>query len=180
MSKLKFDRVVVFDLEATCWATEEERQLTPSEIIEIGACFLNIKTGDITNKTRYIIRPKVMNISEYCTKLTGHTIDSLKKGIPFVDACNKFRKEFGTGNKISAAYGNDLDSLNKECIHYGNIIPLSDSYINICHLFALKNKNSKVSLVQALEKIGEVFEGTQHHADDDAFNAAKVLKSILQ
>jgi len=179
MSNIRLDKVIVFDLEATCWATEEEQRLTPSEIIEIGACLLDVRTGEISKKTRYIIRPKVLEISQYCTDLTGHTVDSVKKGIPFSDACNKFKKEFGTTNKISAAYGNDISSLDKECQRYGIVNPLSSSYINISHLFALKYKNSKMSLEQALKKIDEQFEGTPHHGDDDALNAAKLLRKIL-
>lgn len=188
MSKIRLDRVIVFDLELTCWATKEEQASRRSEIIEIGACLLDIKTGDINNKTRYIIRPYklkqriwdgTLNISQYCTDLTGHTIETLKAGIPFGDACNKFKKEFGTSNKICAGYGEDYGGLDTECIRFGITNPLSGSYINICHLFALKNKSSEVSLEQALEKIGDEFEGTQHRADDDAYNAAKILRSIL-
>jgi inhibitor of KinA sporulation pathway (predicted exonuclease) len=179
MSNVRLDKVIVFDLEATCWATEDERRLTPSEIIEIGACLLDVRTGEISKKTRYIIRPKVLEVSQYCTDLTGHTIESLKKGIPFTDACNKFKKEFGTTNKICAAYGGDRARVDTECQRFGVLNPLSTEYLNISHLFALKYKNSKVSLEQALKKIGEEFEGIPHHGDDDAYNAAKVLRNIL-
>ena len=179
MSNIRLDKVIVFDLEATCWATEEERRLTPSEIIEIGACLLDVRTGEISKKTRYIIRPKVLEVSQYCTDLTGHTVETLKKGIPFGDACNKFKKEFGSTNKICAAYGNDFVTMDTDCYRHEIINPLGAEYLNICHLFALKYKSSKVSLEKALEQIGEVFDGTPHHGDDDAYNAAKVLRKIL-
>jgi inhibitor of KinA sporulation pathway (predicted exonuclease) len=182
MSNLRLDKVVVFDLEATCWATKEENDVYRSDIIEIGACLLDVRSGEITKKTNYLVRPydlKQAYISEYCTNLTGHTYESLKKGIPLEDACNKFKKEFGTSGKICAAYGNDYDKVKMDCGAFDIANPLSSEYLNICHLFALKNKSSKVSLAKALELIGSAFEGTQHRADDDAFNAAKVLRSIL-
>jgi len=180
MSNIRLDKVLVWDLEALCFATKEEQGDQTNDIIEIGACILDVHTGEILNKNRYVVRPQLLKVSEYCTKLTGHTIDTLKQGIPFVDAANKFVKEMGPKSKICAAYGDDEVAFEKECVKFGITSSLSGSYLNICHLFALKHKKTgRVGLEATLKMIGKEFVGIPHRADDDAWNAAVVLKSLL-
>lgn len=103
--KLKIDRVVIVDCEATCWATKEEQGTLASEIIQIGACSLCLNTGEIEKTKSYIVKPHNFQLSEYCTNLTGLTTKIVKSGMPFKDACNKIVKDFGTKNRVWASYG---------------------------------------------------------------------------
>ncbi len=43
MGTMNFDKIVVVDIESTCWETKEEQGNQPMEIIEIGACVLDVK-----------------------------------------------------------------------------------------------------------------------------------------
>ena len=48
-SKTKFNEIIILDLEMTC--DENGQTIEDQEIIEIGGCFLNIKTHEISNCT---------------------------------------------------------------------------------------------------------------------------------
>lgn len=179
--KLKIDRVVIVDCEATCWATKEEQGTLASEIIQIGACSLCLNTGEIEKTKSYIVKPHNFQLSEYCTNLTGLTTKIVKSGMPFKDACNKIVKDFGTKNRVWASYGTgDRKMFESECILKQAIYPFNDCHIDVSILFHLKYFiKDRMSLEVALEKIGKKFEGKQHNADWDAYNTAVLLFGIL-
>src|SRR3989344_1762331 len=117
-SKIKLDRIVVVDLEATCWKYSPlEGQV--SEIIEIGACSLNMENFEIENRSSYVVKPRFSKVSEYCTELTTLTPRQVNQGIPFGDAVNIFKKEFGIKNRSWASWGNgDKNLFLKNCELY--------------------------------------------------------------
>jgi len=181
MGTKRFDKVVVVDIEATCWEPREEQGDQPSEIIEIGVCVLDAKTLDISRKHSYIIRPTHSQISEFCTQLTGHTWKSVKGGMRLDHACNRLAKEYGTKNRIWASWG-DSDRLHfrAECEAKGASYPFGEAHINVSDLFALAmGSSTRISVTNALGMLGKTFEGRQHCGADDAYNTAIVLKFLL-
>ena len=68
MSKIKYNEIIVVDLEATCWDTPEEQAKFTSEIIEVGICVLNIFTGEITKTAGLIVKPRQSKISPFLRK----------------------------------------------------------------------------------------------------------------
>lgn len=178
------DKIIVIDLECTCWedgkAPEGERQ----EIIQIGACSLVVETGLVINKTSYLTKPKESKISEYCTNLTGITPAMAKSAMPFKDACNKLVKEFGPRNRVWASFGiGDKTMFEFECVQKQARYPFSETHIDVSTLFHLKHKirGGGVSLIRALELcVGSQFVGKQHSADDDAYNTALLLAHLLK
>jgi len=182
MGNKRFDKIVVIDIEATCWEPREEQGDQPSEIIEIGVCVLDTKLLDISRKRSYIVKPKLSKISAFCTQLTGHTPKSMKGGIPFGDACNKLAKEYGTKNRVWASWG-DSDRLHfrKECAEKGAEYPFGEAHINLSDLFVLSMGESKrVKVSNALDMFGMKFEGKPHRGDDDAYNTARVFGRLLE
>ena len=182
-SKNKLDKIVVVDLEATCWMPRESQpQGMRSDIIEIGACFLDCQTGKVSQKTSYIVKPANSNISEFCTELTTLTQEQVNKGIPYGDACNKLAKEFGTRNRVWASWGDyDRKHVDRDCNFYAAKYPFGSRHINAKTLFSLVNGLKKeLGLRRALEYYDMEFKGTQHRGHDDAFNIAKVLWKTLK
>lgn len=178
----KLNSIVVVDLEATCQLNEEDwGRGERSDIIEIGACMLNLQSGKVTQKTSYIVKPRNSSISEFCTELTTITQEQVNRGIPFGDACNKLAKEFGTRNKLWASWGDyDRKHFYKDCEHYGARYPFGPRHLNAKTLFSLMNGlNREIGLRAALEYYDIEFKGTQHRGHDDAFNTAKVLWKTL-
>jgi inhibitor of KinA sporulation pathway (predicted exonuclease) len=68
MEKAGLDKIVVVDLETTCWEKRERGQMM--EVIEMGLCSLDIGSGDITDRQSILVRPVYSMVSEFCTKLT--------------------------------------------------------------------------------------------------------------
>lgn len=169
------------DLETTCYEfgfPEGESK----EIIQIGACLLDLGRDEIKNKKSYIVRPYDSKISEYCSQLTGITWDTAKFGMRFDHARNKMCKDFGTKSKVWAAWGEgDRLEFEKACVRWNIEYPFSDEFLNINTLFSMKYKvKSRINLKRALEMCDLKFEGQPHRADDDAFNTARILREILK
>jgi len=182
MGNRKLDKIVVLDLEATCWNDPKEQGIQPSEIIEIGACFLDVKTGERSNKTSYIVRPKQSTVSAFCSSLTTLTQADVDKGIPFINAINKFKHDFGLASRVWGSWGDyDRKMLISECSKHGIDYPLKQTHLNIKTLHALKNKLSKeLGLGAAITNLAWVFDGTQHRGADDAWNIAAVLWELIK
>jgi len=182
MGTKRFDKIVVVDIEATCWEPREEQGDQPSEIIEIGVCILDTKTLDISRKHSYIVRPKHSEISDFCTQLTGHTWKSVKGGMQFGDACNKLAKEYGTKNRVWASWG-DCDRLHfmAECATKRANYPFGHAHINASDLFSLMmGSSTRISVTNALKMIGTEFQGQEHRGCDDAYNVAVLLRYMLE
>lgn len=180
MGKFRNDKVIVVDLEATCWESDPPQgQVT--EIIEIGLCNYNVDSGLIEDKTSYIIKPRHSEVSEYCTNLTSITPQMVKGGMPFFDACNKIIKEFGPKTRVWASFGEDKTQFEDNCKLYNVEYPFGIRYINIQTLYSLKHSLSKeCGLDTILELHNIIFEGTRHRGCDDAYNTAKILHHCLK
>lgn len=187
-------RVIVVDLEATCWETREEQGVQPNEIIEIGACELVVKTGKIDKLTSIAVAPRFTKITPFCEQLTGWTQAAIDaEGLDIAVALSEFDKIFqpdettiwasfgeydrwklsNTGSKGLSMYEPSLD-LSK------NPFSRMRSHMNVKTLMGLKYKlGREMGLGKALHHIGEKFEGRPHNGGDDSYNIAKVLRKVL-
>jgi inhibitor of KinA sporulation pathway (predicted exonuclease) len=177
------DRIIVVDLEATCWEDEKIPEGSSIDIIEIGVCNLNIQTSTITDKQSIYVIPERSLITDFCARLTGITPEIIaEKGISFSSACQKITDEYSPMGRAWASFGQfDQFQLQKQCTELNVKFPFGQTHLNIKSLFALKKKftNAK-GLTKALKIINEPFEGTHHCGADDAYNAAKILREILK
>ena len=113
------DKIIVFDLEATCWEGREN-SYKPREIISLGACILELKSLKIVDKFHMICKPERTDISEYCTRITGITKEQAENGVEFEFMCKSVMEKFKTKSYPCAAWGQDSEKLyydcrNKEC-----------------------------------------------------------------
>lgn len=174
--------VLVLDLEATCWDTPEARENNVSEIIEIGVCVLDMKSGNISRPKGILVKPTASKVSEFCTRLTTITPDLLdKEGVTLRRAVDELIDAYGSPNRIIAAYGAyDGRFLKESCVKEGIRNPLSREYLNVSMLSSMKFKTGrKLGLAKSLQLAGLPFEGTHHRGVDDAVMTAKLLYSIL-
>lgn len=92
---LSFDYVIVIDFESTCWDTKDKQSKWQNlaEIIEFPAVLLNLKTGKIEDEFHQYVMP-VENpiLSEFCTKLTGITQETVNSGIPLGTCIMLFKR----------------------------------------------------------------------------------------
>lgn len=177
----KLDKIVVVDLEATCWDGLPPEGMT-SDIIEIGVCLLDIQTGEITDNRGILIKPERSEISEFCTSLTTITPTLIEsEGISFKDACSILKKQYQSQDRVWASYGAyDFKQVTKQCKDLGIGYPFSPSHINVKVLFGLKHKLSVLQgMSEALQTLQIPLEGTHHRGVDDAKNIAKILRTLL-
>ncbi len=80
----KLDKIIVVDVESTCWMGEPPIGQM-NEIIEVGVSTIETSNLSIIGKDSYIIKPRFSKISDFCTELTGITDTMLRK--PHALAC---------------------------------------------------------------------------------------------
>lgn len=84
----KLDKILVVDIEATCWDGPNPAGME-NDIIEVGICLLDIHTGEITNNRGIIVKPERSVVSPFCTQLTTITPEMVdEEGISFKEACH--------------------------------------------------------------------------------------------
>ncbi|GHO84252.1 3'-5' exonuclease [Dictyobacter formicarum] len=181
MVKRKLDKVLIVDVEATCWENGiPEGQ--ENEIIEIGLCLLDVASWQSQDKRSIIVRPEHSTISPFCTQLTGITQEQVDQGISFSEACTLLKAEYGSQERVWASYG-EADRLyfERQCQSRRIAYPFAPRHINIKALFALWHGLPKeVGMSTALHIAGLPLEGTHHHGDDDAWNIAALFSAMMK
>jgi inhibitor of KinA sporulation pathway (predicted exonuclease) len=178
--KRVLDKIVVLDLEATCWDGPPPPG-EQSEIIEIGVCLLDVKTGRRDPAESVIVRPERSAVSDYCTRLTTLTQADVAAGISFDEACALLEERFASRRRTFASYGAyDRFQLQAQCDMTGVHYPFGPTHLNVKNLFALRHRlRDEVSLAQAFTHMGWRMEGTYHRGSDDAWNIARLLAVLL-
>lgn len=176
------DKIIIIDLEATCWQTAAPKG-QENEIIEIGLAVLDSETGEITKNQGILIKPQRSSVSSFCTELTTITQDLLdKNGVSFEAAIQKLRNEYNPDLYTWASYGQyDLNMLQKQCKSFGVPYPMAREHINVKVWFGDKFGLEKpTGMNGALYLLDIPLEGTHHRGIDDAKNIAKILHWCLQ
>ena len=177
----KLDRILVVDLEATCWQGDPP-QGQASEIIEIGLCVLDVATGRRLDNPSIIVRPDASSVSAYCTRLTTLTQQEVEAGLSLDEACRILREQYRGQQRLWASYGDyDRWKLQQECQARGIEYPFGPGHLNVKTLFALVHHLPReVPLDEALALADLPLEGWHHRGSDDAWNIARLLASILE
>ena len=81
----KLDRILVVDIEATCWEGDPPPGQI-SEIIEIGLGVLDVATLARVEQRDILVRPVCSTVSSYCTQLTTLTQADVDGGMPLAEA----------------------------------------------------------------------------------------------
>lgn len=178
----KLDKIIVVDVEATCWNGNPPEGMT-NDIIEIGICLLDVKTGEITENRGIIVTPARSTVSAFCTELTTITPEMVAaEGMPFKDALKILKTEYDAQSRVWASFGAyDLKQFQRQCTELGVGYPFGPSHINVKSLFAVKQKlNHELGMSGALDLLGLPLGGTHHRGVDDARNIAKILYEIIK
>lgn len=186
MRDMKFDRLNVIELEATCWETREESNQNTSEIIEIGIAQINLRTGVVEKSEGIIVKTKKSKVSPFCTKLTTLTQADVDAGITFSLACQKLIDEYDTQSLPWISFGNyDNKMIAKQCAVTGTQgikNPMSDQHLNVKLLASLMDTPHfrRAGMDKVLTNLGLSLEGTHHRGVDDARNIAKIFLKLTR
>ena len=185
-------RVIVVDVEATCWETREEQGDRPNEIIEIGICVLDRREG-IKDVSSYLVRPKFTEISPFCTELTGWKQEDVADAADMRSTLLAIRADYQlSAENIWFSYGEyDRIKLTSQQGVRGGVGELYGierhanpfdqmRHFNVKTLMALKEGlNKELGMDRALQYYGETLEGRHHNGADDAANIAKIVRRVL-
>ena len=176
----RLDQILVIDLESTCWQGNPPPGEV-SEVIEIGICPVDIKTGEKKKRDSIIVKPTHSKVSEFCTKLTTITQDMVDNGMPFLEAIKILEKKYDSKNRTVASYGDyDREMLRRNASMYGVQSPIGKTHMNIKNLAAVMNGwEDEVGMDECLKRMGIELVGTHHRGEDDAFNIASIAIKLL-
>jgi inhibitor of KinA sporulation pathway (predicted exonuclease) len=176
----KLDQILVIDVEATCWAGKPPSG-QESEIIEIGICILDTASSERLSKESILVKPQRSTVSSFCTQLTTLTQDQVDTGVPFQAACGILEEKYLSKKHLWASYGDyDRRQFERQCQDWDIPYPFGPTHLNVKNLFAIMHKLPKeVGLNRALNLLNRPLEGTHHRGDDDAWNIAGVLSTLL-
>ena len=180
MTKRTLDKIVVVDVESTCWSGDPPLG-EPNEIIEIGICILDIATGERQERDSILVRPERSKISAFCTGKNTLTQEQVDRGIGFADACELLISKFKSSERPWASYG-DYDRLmfERQCRERDIAYPFGKSHTNVKNLFAVFcGLSREVGMAGALQHLRIPLEGTHHRGGDDAWNIAAILSRII-
>lgn len=179
MGRAGLDKIVVVDLETTCWEKREREQIM--EVIETGVCLLDIGSGEITERQSTLIKPVYSEVSDFCTKLTTLTQKLVETGIGFREACLKLEDEYQSKKRVWASYGDfDRRQLERECRLKKVPYPFGSRHLNVKTLFAIKHRlTEEMGMDKALALLGLELIGTHHRGVDDAYNVARILYTLI-
>jgi inhibitor of KinA sporulation pathway (predicted exonuclease) len=178
---IRKDKIIIVDLESTCWEGYDAPPGQENEIIEIGICMVDVATYEITGKRAIFVKPTRSIISPFCTELTTITPELVEKeGISFYEACDILEHDYDSRNRLWGSWGNyDHKMFAAQCKSFQVRYPFSDKYANLKRAYGdLKGK--RIGLNAALEALKMEREGIAHRGDDDAYNTARVLVNLMQ
>lgn len=176
---MKYDKIIVIDVESTCWRENTSKQI--NEIIEIGICPIETKSGKVLEPESIIVKPTYSTVSEFCTELTTLTQEDVDNGISFSDACSILINKYDTKRYVWSSYGYfDRNQFDIQCERENVQYPFSYAHINIKILFALVNSlRRQVGMTEALKILDIPLKGIHHRGGDDAQNIAQIFSRIL-
>jgi len=170
------DKILVVDLEATCWENGHNPPGIPSEIIEIGLCMVTMSDLAISYKRSILVKPVKSWVSEFCTQLTTITPEMANGGIPFEEACEILKAEYNTPDRVWISWGNyDHKMFRAQCESMQVEYPFSDRHLNFKQAYASLLAQRRIGIYRAMKRAGLAWEGTHHRGVDDAFNTARLF-----
>lgn len=175
-------KILVIDIESTCWDGGYAPRGQVSEIIEVGLCILDSKTLKRGEKRAIMVKPMKSHINEFCTGLTSITPDMVELAKPLSNACAVLEKEYESRQCLMASWGDyDRKQFERNCSDYNLRFPFGPTHLNIKNLFSLAlGLDRELELDVAFEHLGWELDGPLHRGVDDAWNTAKILAWLLE
>ena len=177
----QFKSVVVVSVRTTCWEKGMRPDDEEHEIIEVGICFLDVTSLEISGKESILMRLHRSKVSAFCTQLTTLTQEQVDaEGIAFPQLCVQFRHR-KLDEYAWASFGEDHRQLiERECLVREAPYPLNALHLNV-RLFATLHLQlaQEPSIARALDLLGlPPQEGRR--AGDAAWSAARILAFFLE
>ncbi len=176
MAKL-LDRILVVDVESTCWKGQWPPPGQISEIIEVGLCVVDVDRLERIEKRCILVRPVRSEISPFCTELTTLKAEDFVTAGTLADAVSILKREYRSLERLWVSWGDyDRNQFLRCCKELTVPYPFGPRHLNVKTLFAAAHGLAKEpGLDEAYQQLGLTLEGTHHRGVDDAWNIAGIL-----
>lgn len=177
---------LTIDFEATCSKDQAEFPREDMEIIEVGA-IIHDENWEERGRYQAFIRPvKHPILTDFCKELTTINQSDVDNAEVFEVVIPEFQKWVdsivGRNEYTFFSWGGfDKNILKRQCDEL-NVkgIKMIHHHVNAKQLFADKNNlNRACGVWKALKMKNMQFEGTQHRAFSDAYNIARLIKTVV-
>ena len=178
---IRRNKIIVVDIEATCWDVDPPPDGQFNEIIEVGLCIYDVAAGQIDGKRSILVKPQASEISPFCTALTTLTPQLVaEEGIDFAAACRILVDEYEARKYLWVSWGGyDQRLFRRQCRRLRVGYPFGDKHLNLRTAFTEFNGGRRVGMVRAMNLANLELEGTAHRGVDDAWNVARLLQYLV-
>lgn len=169
---------VVFDLELV--KRYKKGQL--SEIVEIGACKVDLHEKKIIDQIQIYICPKSGYITKSTRKFINMAKEDLKKTVSFQTGVEQFKRWLGQDYYLCSWGKDDKVHFVNECVRNKMNLEWFKNYNDLQNLIGKilsDNTKNQLGLKNALKLAGFEFSGTAHKGIDDAVNTAMLLITFV-
>ena len=180
------EKVLVVDLEATCWESNRAKPANEQhEIIEVGWALLDVPCNTLVRTGTILVKPIHSRVSEFCTQLTTITPEMVDtEGVTLKEAFDFLVEELGSKRLSWASYGEyDKKMVRQQCEVFGLAYPFGETHTNVKTLFKelYKGHRGNYGMATAYKAVfGKGIEGTHHRGGDDARNIGVMLGALLE
>lgn len=169
---------VVFDLELV----KRFRKGQPSEIVEIGACKIDMNTRKIIDQFQIYISPRKGYVAKSTRNFINMSKQDMRNAVPLKVGIQRFVEWLGEEYYLCSWGKDDRIHLMDECIRKRIKLTWLRNYNDIQKqigaILREDNKN-QLGLQSALELAGLEPVGLAHRGIDDAINTARLLCKLL-
>lgn len=166
--------VVVFDLELV----KRFRKGQESEIVEIGACKVDVLGKKIHSEFQVYISPKSGYITKSTRQFINMTKEDMKKAVPFREGIQLFKNWLGEDYYLCSWGKDDRLHLINQCLRQRINLDWFQNYNDLQQQIGKVLRphiKQQLGLKNALELAGIEAIGKAHRGIDDAINTAQLL-----
>ena len=181
MGRLNLSRLLVVDLEGTCWDNiTRQEQWEKTQIIEFGVTEIDLINKTIVKTKSYLVNPKEQ-LTEFCTSLTTITQSMVDEAQFLAKVSKQIRTDFNTENVAWGAWGKDFELVERECLKKNAVNPFSKTYFDFQEMYSMmKGVPKTINMTKVLDELQIPLEGTLHRADADSLNTAKIVLHMFK
>jgi inhibitor of KinA sporulation pathway (predicted exonuclease) len=169
---------VVYDLELV----KRFRKGQLSEIVEIGACKVDLNSKIITDQFQIYISPKSGYVGKSTRKFINMTKEDVKTAVPFHLGIQQFSEWLGQDYFLCSWGKDDKLHLINQCVRNKINLDWFKNYNDIQQQIGrilTTNAKNQLGLKNALELAGIEPTGKAHRGIDDAINTAELLVKFV-
>ncbi len=175
-------KLLILDLESTCFERGREPPGFFSEIIEIGAVLFNADALQSEWEFDVLIRPALFpDLSDFCRQLTTLRQEDVGGGVSLAEGFQRLREKLINEDYLFSSWGfYDKNQIQKNCERFGIPYPFAPGHVSLKHEFGDWSKKGPMGMGGALRMLKIPLTGTHHRGLDDARNISKIAAWMLR